>query len=408
LTHSTNPDALIIGGGPAGSTTALLLAKAGWRVLLVERKRFPRQKVCGEYLSGTNWPLLAALGLAEPFRELAGPEVVEVGLFVGRSTYRARLPRPTGVANQWGRALGREHLDSLLLTAAASAGVEVLQPADCQDIRREESDFVCQIRRTGAAQLDEVRTPVVIAAHGSWETGTLPAQQQRAPAKNDDLFGFKAHFSASALAPGLMPLLSFPGGYGGMVHCDAGRTSLSCCIRRDVLDRLDRRDGQSAGQAVLQYICRSTSAVAAALKSAPLDGTWLAAGPIHPGIRSCYRDGIFFVGNAAGEAHPAVAEGISMAMQSGWLLAGELSSAGGVRSDARVRDRVGAAYARAWRRSFASRIYASEVVAQWSMRPRLVESTAPLLRCWPQLLTLGARLAGKSKLVVTARGSIAS
>ena len=205
-----------------------------------------------------------------------------------------------------------------------------------------------------------------------------------------------------------MPLISFPGGYGGMVHCDAGRTSLSCCIRRDVLDQLDRRAGQSAGQAVLLYICSSTGAVAAALQSAPLDGAWLAAGPIRPGIRSCYQNGIFFVGNAAGEAHPAVAEGISMAMQSGWLLAGELSSAGGVRSDARVRDRAGAAYARAWRRSFAGRIHASEAVARWTMRPRLVEATAPLLRCWPQLLTLGARLAGKSKQVVTARGSITS
>ena len=137
LTHFTNPDALIIGGGPAGSTTALLLARAGWRVVLVERKRFPRQKVCGEYLSGTNWPLLAALGLTDAFRQLAGPDVVEVGLFVGQSAYRARLPRPTGVGNPWGRALGREHLDSLLLTAAASAGVEVLQPADCETIRRE-------------------------------------------------------------------------------------------------------------------------------------------------------------------------------------------------------------------------------------------------------------------------------
>ncbi len=93
-----------------------------------------------------------------------------------------------------------------------------------------------------------------------------------------------------------------------------------------------------------------------------------------------------------------------MAMQSAWLLAGALIAARDVRSDERVRDRVGASYTRAWRRSFAGRIYASEAVARWTMRPRLVEATAPLLRSWPQLLTLGARLAGKSKQVVTARG----
>jgi flavin-dependent dehydrogenase len=363
--------------------------------------------VCGEYLSGTNWPVLAALGLTQSFRELAGPDVVEVGLFVGRSTFRARLPRPTGCGD-WGRALAREHLDTLLLGAAARAGVEVLQPADCEELSRTESDFVCRIRMAGSDEAAELRAPVVIAAHGSWENGSLRSQQRLAPARSDDLFGFKAHFSASALAPGLMPLLSFAGGYGGMVHCDAGRTSLSCCIRRDVLDRLDRRAGQPAGQAVLQYICSSTSAVRDALESAQIDGTWLAAGPIHPGIRSCYRSGVFFVGNAAGEAHPAVAEGISMAMQSGWLLAGELIAAHGACSDQRVRDRIGASYTRIWRRSFASRIYASQAVARWTMRPRLVEASARLLRSWPQLLTFGARLAGKSKQVVTAKGSIAS
>ncbi len=60
-------DALIIGGGPAGATTALLLARAGWSVALLERKCFPRRKVCGEYLSATNLHLFDELGLGEVF-----------------------------------------------------------------------------------------------------------------------------------------------------------------------------------------------------------------------------------------------------------------------------------------------------------------------------------------------------
>jgi menaquinone-9 beta-reductase len=81
-------DALIIGGGPA-----LLLAKAGWSVALVEKASFPRGKVCGEFLSATNWPLLRHLGVAESFVELAGPDVRQVGLFSGDHVVTSDMPR---------------------------------------------------------------------------------------------------------------------------------------------------------------------------------------------------------------------------------------------------------------------------------------------------------------------------
>src|SRR5690348_10051896 len=122
-------DALIIGGGPAGATTALLLARAGWSVAVIEHQPFPRRKVCGEYLSATNWPLLEELGLAAAFDEQAGPEVRRVGLLAGRSLVTAELPLPAcGETRRWGRALSREKLDTLLLEHAAICGAQVLQP----------------------------------------------------------------------------------------------------------------------------------------------------------------------------------------------------------------------------------------------------------------------------------------
>ena len=118
-------DALIIGGGPGGATSALLLAKAGWSVALVEKATFPRGKVCGEYLSPANLPLLRHLGVAESFLELAGPDVRQVGLFSGDHVVTADMPGPrtgAGMSDAWGRALGRDHLDMLLLQRAAAAG----------------------------------------------------------------------------------------------------------------------------------------------------------------------------------------------------------------------------------------------------------------------------------------------
>src|SRR4029078_10540774 len=104
-------DALIIGGGPAGATGAILLAEAGWSVAIVEQKPFPRRKVCGEYLSATNWPLLSRLGNGAAFGEFAGTPLCETAIFVRNSQYRAALPRPNST-EQWGRALAREHLDT--------------------------------------------------------------------------------------------------------------------------------------------------------------------------------------------------------------------------------------------------------------------------------------------------------
>jgi 2-polyprenyl-6-methoxyphenol hydroxylase-like FAD-dependent oxidoreductase len=85
-------DAIVIGGGPAGSTVASLLARGGWRVALAERKEFPRRKVCGEYFSGANWPLLQRLGLAESIRQSSGPVIRRVALFAGNSSITAELP----------------------------------------------------------------------------------------------------------------------------------------------------------------------------------------------------------------------------------------------------------------------------------------------------------------------------
>ena len=59
----TRLDAVIVGAGPAGASAAILLARAGWSVALVEKTPFPRRKVCGECISAGSFPLLEALGL---------------------------------------------------------------------------------------------------------------------------------------------------------------------------------------------------------------------------------------------------------------------------------------------------------------------------------------------------------
>jgi flavin-dependent dehydrogenase len=133
------------------------------------------------------------------------------------------------------------------------------------------------------------------------------------------------------------------------------------------------------------------------LDGADRTGGWLAAGPLRPGIRVGANDGLFAVGNTAGEAHPVVAEGISMAMQSAWLLTRRLITVGPSHRDWNA---VGRDYAASWRRAFAPRVRVAAICAHWAMRPAAVAAVLPLLRTFPDLLRFGARLSGKVRGVV--------
>jgi menaquinone-9 beta-reductase len=393
-------DALIIGGGPGGATAALLLAKAGWSVGLVEKTSYPRGKVCGEFLSATNLPLLKHLGVAESFLELAGPDVRQVGLFSGNHVVTADMPRPRtggGTSDGWGRALGRDHLDTLLLHRAAAAGVNVWQPWSAVELVNDRDGYFCRAVSRGSRQSRDLRARIVIAAHGSWEPGSLPTQSALRAPRPSDLFAFKAHFLDSRLPAGLMPLMAFPGGYAGMVHSDHGRVSLSCCIRRDRLQNARRAaPSVKAGEAVLGHIKQSCLAAREALAGARLEDDWMSAGPIRPGIRQCGFDSIFLVGNAAGEAHPVVAEGIGMAMQSAWLLCERLTAVSVNALSGQVVGALRDDYAAAWRRTLAPRIHAAALIAHWAMMPAAVACALPLLRLFPGVLTAGARFSGKA------------
>ncbi|WP_347349895.1 NAD(P)/FAD-dependent oxidoreductase [Mesorhizobium australafricanum] len=366
-----------------------------------------RRKVCGEYISASNLALLERLEIGDAWRAEAGPEIRRVGLFSGDASVEASMPGVTSrpaAGGGFGRALGRDILDSLLLDAARSAGAEVFQPCRAAAIER---DGACQAVRiqTGAGNSrDEtkiLRAPVIVAAHGSWEPGELPSQLEK-KSHPSDLLGFKAHFTGSTLPPDLMPLLTFPGGYGGMVLADHGRLSISCCIRRDVLARLRASHARehggrvSAAETVEHHLRTTCRGALDALEEARLEGPWLAAGPIRPGIRAGYERDIFRVGNVAGESHPIIAEGISMALQSGWLLALELGAAKGGQTG---REAAGRRYEAAWRGLFSTRILAAEAIARIALGHGGAAMMRTVVRNFPQALTLGARLSGKTRAV---------
>jgi flavin-dependent dehydrogenase len=367
-------DVLVVGGGPAGATAAALLARAGRRVALVEKARFPRRKVCGEFVAGSGIDALRRL-LPGVDAEL-GPEVRRIALWAGAGALEAPLPAP------YARTIARERLDPLLLEHAARCGAQLFQPAMALALERTGAGFVCRVAERRGAGAVAIRARCVVAAHGCWERGTLPTQAHRAPPRAGDLLAFKAHFGDCALPAGTIALIPYPGGYAGVVELGGGRATFACCIRRDALEALRREaPGLPAGESVLRCARRASRALDAAFARALREEPWLAAGPLRPGARAAYADGVYAVGNAAGEIHPITGEGIAMAIESACLLCDALDSP--------------AAYQARWRAAFERRFWASALFARFCAHPRAAGWLRALRGPAPSLLAFAARLSGK-------------
>ena len=327
----------------------------------------------------------------------------------------------------------------MLLDQARAAGARVFQPCMALSLTGLAGDQRLRLRDLASGAQLLLQAPVAILAHGSLRT--LPADRgdPRRARRGSDLLSFKANFYGAQLAAGLLPVLCFKGGYGGLVVADQGLTTLACCIRADRLDALRRASpGQSAGSVVEAMLKRDCAGLAQALLAAQRDGAWLASGPLTPGVHRRRRDAAFCIGNAAGEAHPIIGEGMSMAMQSAWLLCSHLlqanpptglaapdtaaspslspslspsvsrtanssvsSPASSAAAQAAGRWQVGVQrrYRADWRRLFAPRLRLAAAFAHLAMRPVLWAPIVALLRMRPGLLAWGAhritRWAGK-------------
>jgi len=432
---SLDADALVIGAGPAGASTAILLAGAGWRVILIEQHRYPRRKVCGECLAPGTLASLDALGVGASLQDVAGPELRQLGWMGEGRPVIADMPVCTDAPYRYGRALGRQYLDTLLLERARSVGVQVLQPARMRKICGGPGRFECEYEWLSRGAQDAGHSPaptdaiqrgqrgpagalcvrLIVDARGSWGRrgqictdydGLVPrtpgalrtAGAAGAAPYCDDLLAFKASFRDTNLPPGLLLLLPLAGAYGGMVVSDHGRTTVACCVRRDVLDRCRRLSpDHSAGEAIETYLHRSGRGICDMLGNAHREGPWLAVGPVRPGICLATLPGALCVGNAAGSTQPLTGEGIGMAIESAILLADQLSERPVGSIDAACGLQIQRAYSQAWRRRFAPRLRFASICAHIAMRPWLAAPAGRLLRGLPGALTFSARLAGKAR-----------
>src|SRR5919109_1624058 len=162
-------DVIVVGGGPAGSSTAFALARAGASVIVVDRERFPRDKPCAEYLSPQASRVLHDMGVlseieAQHPAQLAGMIVRSPsgrqlrGDFVAQHGYRGFRDR--------GLALRRRVLDTILLNAARHAGARIHEQVRVTDVLRDGRGRVRGVGVVGEEGHRELSTSVVVGADG--------------------------------------------------------------------------------------------------------------------------------------------------------------------------------------------------------------------------------------------------
>ncbi|MBV9086019.1 MAG: NAD(P)/FAD-dependent oxidoreductase [Acidobacteria bacterium] len=281
-------DVAICGAGPAGCAAAISAARRGARVLLLERGRYPRQKVCGEFLSPEGVALLRQLDPMLP-QELFqdGLQITCARLFVDRKC--VQVPLESAAAS-----VTRYALDHALWRSAIRTG------ADC----RQQVTVTSVHSSSLASNAGEFEAKSVIVSAGRWSNLRQPNHKRTAP---DGYIGLKAHF-AEKEPPSSVDLYFFSGGYCGVQAVGPGRVNVCAVARASIARALTDVFPLNVA---LRERSRSWS-----LLEGPISTAQLVFGKPVP-----VDDGLIYVGDAAGFIDPFVGDGISLALRSGVIAA---------------------------------------------------------------------------------------
>lgn len=289
-------DLLIIGAGPAGSAAAITAAQAGLKVLMVEKSAFPREKVCGDCLNPSLWPVLESLQVAEQVRALPHTALRQARLqdVRGRS-----VEVPLGLGKDPEIAVKRSDLDLLLLQTAREAGAEAWEACTPTRFIREKNAW--KIETSGQT----VTARFLIAADG--RNSTTARLLGLMPQAKPDRVGLQSHIPLAAARAtdqaSTVTLRLLPGGYAGIAPVGEGQLNVCLVGRAASLPAL-RAWAAAEFQLADDHAWRSITPLSrAAIK------------PAHSALA------LLLAGDTARVVEPFTGEGIYYALQSGRLAA---------------------------------------------------------------------------------------
>jgi flavin-dependent dehydrogenase len=308
----THDEVLVVGAGPAGSVAALVLARAGVRVRLIDRALFPRDKLCGDTLNPGALSILDRLQVAAPVRQRA----LEIAgmMITGPGNASVAAAYPDGLR---GAALSRRELDMLLVEAAVAAGarfeagVTVRHPLLGATPSHVTGARISQGDRDG----DSIAR-VVIAADGRHSRLAFAMGFARYAAR-PRRWAFGAYFTDVGGLSDLGEMHVRDDGYIGVAPLPCGIANV--CVVRDLATLRDRRRGSSSD--FVDSSIRSDPALRERFRRAQRVSPVTSLGPLAVDGIAAGCAGLLLAGDAAGFVDPMTGDGLRFAVRGGELAA---------------------------------------------------------------------------------------
>ena len=368
-------DVIVVGAGPAGATTAALLARQGRRVVLVDAARFPRQKVCGEYLSAAAWQLLERLELDVP-RRLAMP-LTSLRLSASVKRY-VTVAYPSDVDKQ-PAALGRDVFDLRLVETAQKAGATLICGLRLRSVLRVHGRVVGVevVDVADPTSARELRAPLVIAADG--RRSRVVQETGRLHAGRSDIVGFKRHVPVDDFSAyeNRIAMHAAPGCYIGVCPVMPGVVNLCGTMPKRAMQQAHGR----IGDALQSLLPRGTPLTPLLTDSKDPVAAWHSMPEVAQQRSRHNIPGVLYVGDAMGTIEPLTGQGMTMALAGAQLIATLLHDANTSNVDAELQHR----YESAWRRQFARPIAAAAWFGRILRRPRLLQTVLGTSQLLPGL-----------------------
>src|SRR3989441_4876453 len=309
-------DVIIAGGGPAGASAAIHLSTRGARVLLAEQKKFPRAKLCGEFISPECALHFERLGVADQILSARPARLTE-------TVFYSRRGKSVGVPSAWfgpsGIALGlsRAEMDERLLRRAGEAGAHVLEDAQVTNLLFDDAAVRGVVVKQDGRE-SRYHAPVTLDATGRTRALARRVERNGTKPHRAPLVAFKAHLADTRVAAGACEIYFYRGGYGGLSSIENGLSNL--CF---IASARDVRACESDAERVMREVLTRNSRAAYTLARARTRTEWLGVsleslGRQQPGP----ADGLLTIGDAAAFIDPFTGSGMLIALESGEVAVG--------------------------------------------------------------------------------------